>query len=114
MTDVHQAFNSRVKALDRKRARSGYGYVGKVRGDGLIVFKPKRRMPGLPIRGLLYMVLGFVFFKGVVLAHLGGVTYEERVAQLAEGSLIQQAGAAVMQPDPLTRIMARYLAPVLR
>jgi hypothetical protein len=114
MSDVHQGFQTRLRSISRKRARFERGYVGKVGRDGLIVFKPRRRMPTIPVRGLLYLVLGFVFFKAVVLAHLGAVTYDERIAQLAEGSHIEQAGALVMRPDPLTLIMARYLAPVLR
>ncbi|MGX0876195.1 hypothetical protein ACSSV4_000870 [Roseovarius sp. MBR-154] len=114
MSDVHQGFQTRLRSISRKRARSERGYVGKVGRDGLIVFKPRRRMPTIPLRGLLYLILGFVFFKAVVLAHLGAVTYKERIAQLAEGSHFEQAGALVMQPDPLTLIMARYLAPVLR
>lgn len=114
MSDVHQGFQTRLRSISRKRARFERGYVGKVGRDGLIVFKPRRRRPFIPLRGLLYVVLGFVFFKAVVLAHLGAVTYEERIAQLAQGSHIEQAGALVMKPDPLTRTMARYLAPALR
>jgi len=114
MTDVQHGFDSRLRSITRKRARLERGYVGKIRRDGLIVFKPRRQTPTVPLRGLIYLVLGFVFFKAVVLAHLGAVTYEERLLRLQDGNLIEQAGAAIMQSDPLTRIMAQYLSPVLR
>lgn len=114
MSDATRHFNARLRRIDTHRARLKHGYIGKVRPDGLIVFTPRRRRRAIPWRGLLYLVLGFVFFKAVVLAHLGAVTFEARVAQLADGHAFEQAGAAIMQPDPLTRWMAGYLAPVLR
>ncbi|MDZ7708752.1 MAG: hypothetical protein U5K36_00505 [Roseovarius sp.] len=114
MSDATRDFNARLRRIDTQHARLDRGYVGKVRPDGLIVFKPRRQRRAIPWRGLLYLVLGFVFFKAVVLAHLGGVTYEARIAQLAGGHVLEQAGAVVMQPDALTRWMAGYLAPVLR
>lgn len=114
MSDAIRDFNTRLRRIDTHHARLERGYVGKVRPDGLIVLKPRRQRRAIPWRGLLYLVLGFAFFKAAVFAHLGGVTYEARVAQLADGRVIEQAGAAVMQPDPLTRWMAGYLAPVLR
>lgn len=114
MTDAHSEFDARLRSITRKRARLERGYVGKIRRDGLIVFKPRRQAPAIPLRGIAYMVLGFVFFKAVVLAHLGAVTYQERMALLQEGTLIEQAGAAIMHPDALTRTMAQYLSPVLR
>jgi len=114
MSDAFENFNARVRRIDTAHTRLDRGYVGKVRSDGLIVFEPRRRLPKIPLRGLLYVALGFVFFKAVVLAHLGAVTYEARIARLAEGHSLEQAGAWVMQPDPLTRRVAAYLAPALR
>jgi hypothetical protein len=114
MSDAIRDFNARLRRIEGHHARLTSGYVGKVRKDGLIVFQPRRRRRVLPLRGLIHLALGFVFFKAVVLAHLGGVAYEARVAQLADGHLIEQAGAAIMRPDPLSRWMAGHLAPVLR
>lgn len=117
MADVHQGFRegfqARLRRIDLKHARLERGYVGKVRDDGLIVFKPQRRIPAIPLRGLFYLVIGFAFFKAVVLAHLGAVTYQERLDALAAGNPLEQAGAYVMRPDPLTGLMAGHLARVL-
>lgn len=114
MSDAFQGFDSRLKAIGRKRTRLAQGYVSKVGKDGLIIFRPKRRKGGLPLRGFLYLVLGFTFFKAVIIAHLGGPLYADRLAQLAQGSLAEQVGAVVMQPDPVSQAMSGYLRPILR
>ncbi len=114
MSDATRNFNARLRRIDESHARLGRGYVGKVRPDGLIVFAPRRRRRMIPLRGILYLLLGFLFFKAVVLAHLGGDTYEARIARLAEGHVLERAGATIMQPDALTRWVAGYLAPILR
>ncbi len=114
MSDAFQGFDTRLKSIDRNRARMERGYVGKVSKDGLIVFRPKRRQRGVPVRGIIYLVAGFIFFKAVIIAHLGASLYGERLAQLSQGSTIEQAGAVVMQPDTLSMILAARLRPILR
>lgn len=114
MADIQYGFAKRLRRIDLKHARLERGYMGKVRDDGLIEFRPKSRFPSIPVRGLIYLVIGFAFFKAVVIAHLGGVTYQERIALLAQGSIVEQAGAYVMRPDPLSGMFAAYLAPFLR
>lgn len=114
MSDAFQAFDSRLEAIARKRAKMERGYVGKVSKNGLIVFRPKRRRAAIPVRGLVYIVAGFVLFKSVVIAHLGLALYEDRLAQLSQGSFVEQAGAMVMQPDRLSEMIAAKLRPVLR
>jgi len=114
MSDATRDFHARLRRIDNHHARLGRGYVGKIRSDGLIIFKPRHRRPSVSVRGLLYLVLGFVFFKAVVLAHLGGASYDARIAQLAQGNVLEYAGAVIMQPDPASRWMAGYLATVLR
>jgi hypothetical protein len=113
MADIHHGFAKRLRRIDLKHARLERGYIGKVREDGLIEFRPKRRVPAIPLRGLLYLVFGFAFFKAVVLAHLGGVTYQERLAGLAAGNPLERAGAYVMRPDPVTRMIAGPLSRAL-
>lgn len=114
MSDAFQGFDSRLKSIGRKRTRLAQGYVSKVGKDGLIVFRPKRRTGGFPLRGLLYVVLGFTFFKAVIIAHLGVALYDDRLARLSEGSIVEQAGAVVMQADPISLMLSAYLRPALR
>lgn len=114
MSNAFQGFDTRLKSIERKHARIKRGYVGRVGKDGLIVFRPKRRQGGISLRGIVYLVVGFIFFKAVIIAHLGAGLYEERLAQLAEGSVVEQAGAAVMQPDAVSAMFASKLRPFLR
>lgn len=114
MGDAFQDFDSRLKTIGRKRTRLAQGYVSQVGKDGLIVFRPKRRKTRIPLRGLFYMAIGFMFFKAVIVAHLGLPLYADRLAQLSQGSVVEQAGAIAMQPDPVSVWMAAYLRPILR
>lgn len=114
MSDGIQDFNARLRRIHSHHARLDRGYVGKVRSDGLIVFRPRRRRAAIPWRGFLYLGLGFVFFKAVLFAYLGDAAYEARVVQLAGGHGLERAGAVVMRPDALTRRIALHIAPILR
>lgn len=48
------------------------------------------------------------------MAHLGGTIYAQRVATLQDGTLIEQAGGFVMQPDQVTQAIAVQLRPFLK
>lgn len=113
VTDTRNGFGTRLKKVQRKHARMARGYHCKVSRDGLIVFKAKRRKPGVPWRGLTLTVMGFLFFKGVVMAHMGDATYASRVAEMSRGSTLDRAGAAVMQADPVSEFVAQQLRPLL-
>ena len=114
MSNAYQGFDNRLKKIGRKRARMARGYVSKVGRDGLIVFRPKRNEGGFPIRGLALLVIGFFCFKGLVLAHLGQETYTTRVDQLGSGSVVEQAGAFVMQADPVSQFIAQKMRPLVQ
>lgn len=114
MSDAYQGFEHRLRKIGRKRARLADGYVSKVGRDGLIVFKPRRRQGGISLRGLVFLVVGFFCFKGLIMAHLGAPLYEERVETLRSGSIVEQVGGFVMQPDPVTQSIAAKLRPFLR
>ena len=103
----------RLKKVRRNHTRMARGYDAKVGRDGLIVFRPKRKRRALPVRALLVTIAGFIAFKVLVLMSIGDIAYEERVAALAAGSVAEQAGAFVMQIDPVTQIIAAQLAPLI-
>ena len=113
MVETHQQFEKRLTMLGRKHAAMEHGYTTKLRGDGLIVVEPKRRpRRGFPIRGLLGLAFGFFVFKAFMVASLSEITYNERVAKLAQGSQLEQAGGYVMQIDPVTRFLSGFLEPI--
>lgn len=114
MTNAFQGFDARLKKIDRNRTRLANGYSAKVTKDGLIVFRPKRRANSFSIRGLVFLAVGFFMFKAMILAHLGNTVYEQRVTALQTGTMVEQAGAFVMQKDPVSVAMSQYLRPFLK
>ena len=107
-------FDKRLKRIVRQHDKmSSSGAVKTVTSDGLIVAKPRLYRPRFPLKGLLAVLfLGFLF-KGFLFAYLGEAEYLERVAALNGGSVLEQAGAWVMQPDPVTVIAADGIATIL-
>ena len=90
------------------------GYELHMQSDGLIVARPRRaRSIGISPRAALMFIAGFLVFKGLLIAALGPVTYEERLAGLSQGSTLEQAGAWVMQIDLVSREVASWITPYL-
>lgn len=114
MRNPSQVFDARLRRIDRIRARLVHGYECRVGEDGLIVFRPKRRRRAFSVRGLFLIVVGFFCFKGLILAHLGPSVYQDRVAALEGGTYAEQAGALVMQVDPVSSAIAGKLRPFVR
>lgn len=114
MASAAQGFDRRLKLIGQKRARLADGYVSKVGKDGLIIFRPKRRAGGFPIKGLALLILGFFVFKGLILAHLGTNTFEARLADLSAGSVVEQTGAWIMQPDVVSQAIAQQVRPFIK
>lgn len=110
---AHVPFDKRLKKIVRRHEKMANGVVRTVNSDGLIVAKPRLYRPRFPLKGLLAVLfLGFLF-KGFLFAYLGEAAYGERVATLQGGTVLEQAGAWVMQPDPVTMVAAAGIATVL-
>lgn len=114
MTDAYQGFDNRLYRIGRNRDRMAQGYTSHIGRDGLIVFSPRRRREGFPIKGLGMLVIGFFCFKGLILAHLGDAVYAARVDTLAAGSPVEQAGAFMMQAEPVSLGIAQYIRPFIK
>lgn len=112
----YKAFDARLKGIAKRKTRLERGYKSQVSRDGLIIFRPHKRAiaPRVSFRGLFYIVFGFFLFKGMIMAHLGSTIYAQRVATLQDGTLIEQAGGFVMQPDQVTQAIAVQLRPFLK
>jgi len=107
-------FGARIKNVQRKHMRMAHGYDAKVSRDGLIVFRPKRRKVGIPLRWIVVALAGAIFFKGLIIANLGVAAYADRVEALRGGSAINQIGAFVMQPDRASVYISGKLAPIFK
>ncbi|MEM8730981.1 MAG: hypothetical protein AAGF79_13800 [Pseudomonadota bacterium] len=114
MSDNFEAFDQRLRRIDRTRRKLANGYEMHVQTDGLIVARPRRmRSIGISPRAFILFFAGLFLFKGLLIAHLGTVSYGERVLDLSQGSVIEQAGAWAMQIDPISQEVASVVAPYL-
>lgn len=102
MATVHAPFEKRVRKIVKTHERMATGVTHTMRKDGLIVAKPRIYNPRFPLKGLLLLILTAFIFKGYIYASLGPTEYNDRVAALGDGTMIEQAGAWVMYPDVAT------------
>lgn len=72
---------------------------------------PRRRRP-LP-GALAFVLCCGLGLKAVLLAQVGQASYADRIARLAQGGGFDRLGAALMQPDPVSRALARGLQRLL-
>ncbi|HEY9037380.1 MAG TPA: hypothetical protein VIN05_00320 [Roseovarius sp.] len=107
-----RGFDARIKKVKRNHLRMARGYEAKVGRDGLIVFRPKRRKPRLPLRGLAILIAAFFGFKVLVLMQIGDLAYQARIDAMMSRSTAERVGAYALQIDPVTRTIARQLAPL--
>ena len=114
MVQNHLQFDQRVNNLGRKHRALSRGYVTRMRSDGLIVARPRRPQSRIPLRSVILFLLAFTVFKGFMIASIGPDGYNERVAKLGSGTVVEQAGAWVMQIEPLSNAIAETMGPILR
>jgi len=106
-------FGRRIRRLDRTRRAMDRGFSARVRADGLVVVEPRRARVRLPFAPILLTVAALILFKGVLLASVGGDAYQDQLVTLRSGSVLEQAGAWVMQADRISTFVAERIATVL-
>lgn len=114
MAQTIQNFDRRLKRVTRRHGRMrDNGVVAKLDKNGVIAAYPRRRLPSFPLRGFIILFAAALLYKGFLLAYLGPTTYDNRVTALAEGSLIEQGGAWILQADPATQVIAGVIRPLM-
>ncbi|WP_120634283.1 hypothetical protein [Ruegeria sp. EL01] len=113
MTGKQLEFDQRVHRLNKKHQKMSRGYRASMRRDGLVVMKPQRVRSAVPAKVLLLSLLAFFAFKAFLLSSLGPSGYQYRIDSLNDGTSVEQAGAWVMQIDPLSEAMAVQLNKIL-
>lgn len=109
-----QNFHGRLGRIDDIH-RAGGGFEA----DGTLgmAFYNARRQQGRRRLGILaplaLVAVAVLGLKAVVHASVGAELYDERVAELHAGSGIEQAGAYVMQADPLTLAISGKIGALL-
>lgn len=106
MTGKQLEFDQRVHRLTKKHNKMSRGYRATMRKDGLVVMKPQRVRSAVPLKVLVMCLVGLFAFKAFLLSSLGPSGYQTRLDVLNGGTAIEQAGAWVMQIDPVTQFMS--------
>ncbi|KIC41252.1 hypothetical protein RA27_11525 [Ruegeria sp. ANG-R] len=109
MTGKQLEFDQRITRLSKKHQKLSRGYRATMRPDGLVVMKPQRMRSAVSAKVLLLCLVGFFAFKAFLLSHLGPAAYETRVESLNQGTPVEQAGAWIMQADPVTAFLSMHL-----
>lgn len=109
MSEAFTQFEQRLNNLERKHKRLAKGYVASIGPNGLIRVSPKRSGGRTRTRLLAGILLGFFVFKIMTLIIVGPVTYESRVDELRAGTVPEQISAWIMQADPLSEKIAKYI-----
>jgi hypothetical protein len=97
-----QSFDERLQKIDKRHRQLARGYVMSVNHDGLVIAEPKPQRRSFPWRGTLFILVGLMIFKGFLHFQIGAAAYDERVARLSEGTVVEQVGAYAMTADPVT------------
>ncbi len=103
-----------MRRINRRHTKLSRGYTTEVKSDGLVVAKPQRKGSGLVVRGFALMLITVILFKGFLHAQLGDQAYQARVTSLAEGNIVEQAGAWVMTADPVTLTLSSKFVSLVR
>ncbi|MEP5730574.1 MAG: hypothetical protein ABJL67_14520 [Sulfitobacter sp.] len=117
MVETRDHFENRLNTLGRKHQKMTHGFTTKIDKNGLLVATPVRRtrIRGMgPVKIFALIAIGFFGFKAFTLASIGPVTYNERLAKLENGTMVEQAGAMLLAIDPVTEAMVGSVAPVVR
>lgn len=108
-------FDKRVGRINKRHDKfARQGYVTAVSRDGLITARTRSRGPRFPWRGIAAILMIFFVFKSVVLIKLGETGYNERIAALESGTLVEQVGAYAMRADPVTKWIAEQIGVVVK
>lgn len=114
MFGAKDSFDKRLVRVEKTRLRKGDGYVPVVGPDGLVVVRKRRGGFNIPLRGMLYLLAGFILFKSIALAQFGNSGYEERLDILRQGTAVEQAGAFILQPDRASIWVSDLIRPIIR
>jgi hypothetical protein len=109
MAYIDEGFAERVQKLETRNRHIPRGMALTVDSNGQTVLRKRKPAAFSPRKGILILLVVFFGWKGFLYQHLGAVTYNGRLATLAQGTLVEQAGAYGMRPDPVTLWVARQI-----
>lgn len=109
---IDASLDKRLRRVVRKHDKMRTnGVVHRVGRDGLIRSRPRLIRPRFPLKGVLVFAALFIAFKAILVAQLGAGNYALKVDDLRTGGFVEQAGAVLMQADPVTVALGDVLSP---
>ncbi|WP_282157163.1 hypothetical protein [Shimia thalassica] len=113
MTDSYTEFQARVARIyDGEKSKRSFfkkRTSQTLDRDGYFVIRGAARRRSFPWTGLLLVAVAFFGTKGAVMAKVGPDFYSQQVDRLAPASVIEEAGAWTMRPDPISRWVAMQI-----
>lgn len=103
-------FYGRVKRIERMH-RKGYGFEALGTLGRSATYRRERSWGRMARSVFVVLAMGFAL-KGAIHCYVGAETYDRRVADLATGTGFDPVAATLMSADPLTRLIASFLAEV--
>lgn len=103
---LDKRLNRVVRNHERMRRN---GVVHRVGRDGLIRSYPRLIRPQFPIKGIVIIAALLLAFKSLMFAQMGAGNYAVQVEELRGGTMVDKAGAVIMQADPVTVALGGYL-----
>lgn len=82
--------------------------------DGLEVARVRRQRRYMPVWHVIFFIYLGLLIRLISMADLGPGAYENRMAELRDGSVIERVTASVMYMDPVSRSIALNLRRALR
>lgn len=109
---IDASLDKRINKVVRTHERmKRNGVVHRVGKDGLIRSRPRLVRPRFPLKGVMVIAVLFLAFKALLFAQIGPGNYALKIEELRNGSMIEKAGAVLMQEEPLTVALGGYLKP---
>lgn len=103
--------DKRLSRIVRRHERmKRNGVVHSVGRDGLIRTRPRLIRPSVPYRGVVVATVLLILFKAVLFAQMGAADYDARIETLRGGTSLEQAGALLLQKEPVTVMLGGYIA----
>ena len=92
-------------------------YVTLVDKNGLIQvvprISPKRGRKHTSLKLVAALAVLVTLFKAAALVNVGYVDYNDELALLANGNVVEKAGAFIFQIDPVTEVISKNLGSFL-
>lgn len=110
-----ETFDKRLNRVTRKHQAMSRGYTFRLdKKSGLVSIKPKRAKGASPISLFLAVLMIGLLFKAVVLANIGPAAYDDKVAALRSGTVVEQASVYLLDRGNMTNTLATFVGGFLR